>query len=131
MKRSPMPRKRDKPRRNEGRVQHGRVKRRPADYTPLELFHVKRLASMTCCVPGCRCKAVAHHVMVTPLAYPKRCRRDHRYAVNVCDGHHTKWDDSVHRLGSEEKFKAAHGIDLFAVAMQEWQVSEALFERRG
>lgn len=123
---TPLKRKRETPRRNEGRVQHGRVKQK--GYSTLELFHVARLRTLKCCVPGCPEKAIAHHVMKVPVGYTKRTRRDHRFAVNLCDYHHNGGNVSVHLLGSEEKFKARHGIDLFAVGLVEWAISTELFK---
>lgn len=125
--RTPLKRKRDTPRRNEGRVQHGRMK--PKGNSTLEEKHVARLRTLKCCVPGCNRFSITHHLMKTPLPHPKRKRRDHRYSVNICNEHHNLHSDSVHLLGSEEKFNAMHGVDLFALALQEWAISVELFEK--
>lgn len=132
---TPLKRKRDKPRRNEGRVKHGRI--RPIG-SPLEDFHSERLKSLPCCVPGCRRGPVhRHHLMVIPAgmvgiggeALVKVTRRDDRFQAVLCPGHHNGNTDSVHLLGSEEAFKKVHGIDLFLIAMQEWDISVQLFEK--
>lgn len=127
LRRSPLKAKRETPRRNEGRVQHGRIK--PQGYTALEEFHVARLRTLKCLLAHCSNKAIAHHIMKVPLGYTKRKRRDHRFAVHVCDNHHNLQKDSIHLLGSEEKFNKYYGVDLFQIALAEWNISVELFEK--
>ena len=127
MKRSPLKKKRDKPRRNEGRIQHKRMKpkakRQP---TPEEEFHIERLRALPCVVPGCYLDSVFHHIM---HMNGKDCRRDHRYGANLCPGHHNMGDQSVHLLGSEKKFQMHHGIDLVRYAIEQWSISQKLWAK--
>ena len=118
MKRSPLNRKRDKPRRNEGRVTSVRVKPRARSApTASEKAHLDGIAAMGCLV--CRAPANVHHVMKAP---GKVQRRDHRFVAPLCREHH-QGDTGVHGLGSEAKFERAHGIDLAAWAVAEWERS--------
>ena len=43
--------------------------------------------------------------------------------VALCQNHHTHRDDSIHMLGSDERFEEAHGLNLKAIAEQFWQAS--------
>tara|TARA_R110000824_G_scaffold401790_1_gene616412 strand:- start:1994 stop:2386 length:393 start_codon:yes stop_codon:yes gene_type:complete len=127
MKRSPMKQKRDKPRRNEGRIQHKRMKpkaRRPA--TKEEDAHIDRLCKLPCIVPGCFAAPVYHHIM---HMNGKDCRRDHRYGANLCPDHHNMGNQSVHLLGGEKAFLTHHGVDLVKYAIEQWAISQKLWER--
>lgn len=115
MKRSPLKAKRESPRRNEGRVAHGRMKAKAkAAPDPVERGHMDRLAAMGCLV--CGSPASLHHVM---KARGKVRRRDHRFVAPLCREHH-QGDKGVHGLGSEESFKTLYGIDLAMWAETEW-----------
>lgn len=119
MIRSPLKRKRDTPRRNEGRTVHERMKpRAKAAPTKIERFHLDRIAAMGCVVTGA--PAVVHHVMHMP---GKRRRRDHRYVVPLSPELHNMGDASVHSLGSEEAFRLLHQIDLVEWATTQWKIS--------
>lgn len=125
MKRTPLTRKtplrskRATPRREAGRVQHERMKRKRVSKTALEAKHLARLAAMPCIVSGKRPVEV-HHLMKAPN---KRTRRDHRWAVPL---HHTmhRGPEGVHGLGSEELFEKHHQLApgfLIAWAKREWE----------
>jgi hypothetical protein len=132
LRKTPLKRKREKPRRNEGRVKHNRMRETGS---PLESFHVARVRKLPCCVPGCRRPAIAHHIMVVRAGMlgqvgdhlEKVTRRDDRFVAPLCPGHHNGWNDSVHLLGSEAKFKKVHGIELLAIAVAEWNISVGEF----
>lgn len=127
MKRSRLKAKRSTPRRNAGRIQHGRIKpkgKAPAD--PQEAFHIARLRALPCLVPGCTASSVFHHIM---HMLGKIRRRDHRYGANLCPIHHNLGNDSVHLLGGEEAFKLRHGIDLVRYAVEQWNISQRLWEK--
>jgi hypothetical protein len=120
LKRSPLPAKRATPRRNEGRVQHGRIKRKATDMNSLEEAHVEGIRKMPCVVSG-KSPVVAHHLMKAP---GKRCRRDHRWVVPLIPDLHNMGDKSVHALGSEAEFEREHGLApgfLIAWAKREWE----------
>jgi len=114
-RKTPLKRKRATPRRD--KIQHTRMKRRATDTNEIEQIHLDRIRSLPCAVPGCNGVSVPHHLMKAP---DKRCRRDHRWTAPLCPNHHNLWNDSVHLLGSEEKFRQAHGVDLLAIAAREW-----------
>ena len=124
MKRSPLPKKRARPRRNEGRIQHGRIKRSATSKTAEEAAHLERVASLPCCVTGRR-PVVVHHLMKAP---GKRCRRDHRWVVPLSAMLHNQSGYSVHELGSEEKFERLWDLApgfLIAEAARLWEESNA------
>lgn len=117
-----LPHKRAKPRRNEGRVQHGRMKRKgKAPPTADEQRHLDRVGLLPCLKTGRR-PVVVHHIMHMP---GKRCRRDHRFVVPLIPEFHNMGDESVHSLGGEAQFKAKHKIDLVAEAVRLWEESNA------
>jgi len=113
--RKPLAKKRLLPRRDEGRVQHGRVKRKLAP-TDEERRHLDRVAAMPCIVTGKRPIHV-HHVM----HMPGKCqRRDHRFVVPLSPDLHNMGDQSVHALGGEDAFYQVHGVDLRIEAVRLW-----------
>ena len=123
MKRTPLNPKRSTPRRNEGRVQHKRVKR---SYTPepgseeLRYWHWLRARCdgfPPCEGCGKRPGKHIHHIMAN--APGKRWRRDHWFVVLICPWCHSATASrySVHGLGSEARFLEEHGVDLVAVSV--------------
>lgn len=115
LRRSPLKAKRDKPRRNEGRVQHARVKPKATGKTAEEASHMDRVAGLGCLV--CGCPASIHHVMHAP---GKVRRRDHRFIAPLCREHH-QGDTGVHGLGSENAFRDYWGVDLVTWAIDAWR----------
>jgi hypothetical protein len=118
MKRSPLRAKRPTPRRNEGRVQHGRMKPKTVEPTPEQQRYHKWLRTKARCQVG-RCRKrhlVIHHLLAH--APGKVGRRDHWFVVLICALHHNMGARSVHLLGSEAKFLDAHGVDLVASAVR-------------
>lgn len=106
-RRTPLRAKREAPRRNEGRVQAGRMKSKAVSKTALEKRHLERIAGLPCIVSGKR-PVVVHHLMIAP---GKERRRDHRWVVPlVNDLHRNDAKDSVHGLGTEAKFEAHHRL---------------------
>jgi len=117
MRRVPLPKKRAMPRRNGGRVQHGRMKvngRFPDKHVKEYWNSLER----RCVVCGAG-DTVIHHILAR---LPQKVRqRDHRFVVVLCaTGCHNFGPDSVHMLGSEAAFQEATGIDLVAIAIENW-----------
>lgn len=124
MKRSPLRAKRPTPRRNEGRVQHSRMKPKVGSPPNAEEGrHLERVASMPCLV--CRKRPVqVHHV--TASVHGGRISRSHKRVVPLCFKHHKIEGGplSVESL-SHSGFYREWGIDLLSTADALWQVSEA------
>lgn len=118
LRRSPLNRRREKPRRNEGRVKQTRMKRK-AKIAPAgpEKRHMDRVGEMPCLI--CGGQTNIHHLMKHP---DKIRRRDHRFIVPLCQEHH-QGNEGVHGLGSEAKFTERWGIDLAMIASRLWQES--------
>lgn len=136
MKRSPLKAKRDRPRRNEGRVSHGRM--RPKASAPptaeQDRYHAWLRETVLHCECGCRQIAECTHHILSP-APGKVGRRDHWFVVRLANDCHNLKPNSVHGLGSEAKFMAKRGVDLPAVAVKRleewrWQHGEGLSESR-
>ena len=125
MRRSPLKRIREKPRRNEGRVKHKRTKgKAKVEPTAIERKHMDRVAALGCCV--CGAPATIHHV--TSDGY-KRIARSHQRVAPLCPTHHQiQWGprESVEAMG-HAGFAQAYGIDLAALAVRLWEESEAIF----
>ena len=119
LRRSPLKAKREKPRRNEGRIVHERMKpRAKAAPTAAEKRHMDHVSSLGCAVPGCANPPVIHHIM---SASGKRRRRDHRFVIGLCPEHHNMGRTSVHMLGSEELFSRVHGVDIVQRSIKLWE----------
>lgn len=118
LRRTPIKRAREKPRRNEGRVTQARIKPK-GRIAPVgaEKRHIERIAAMPCLV--CGQAANVHHLMKHP---DKIRRRDHRFVVPLCRDHH-QGNEGVHGLGSEAKFTARWGLDLGMIASRLWKES--------
>lgn len=111
MRRAPIRPKRLTPRRNDGRVTHGRIKVRNVEPNAEQRAYWKWLREHFCC-EGCgrRRALVIHHILPSSA-------RDHWRVVILCPGCHNGRTDSVHLLGSEAKFLERHGVDLVAVSV--------------
>lgn len=126
LRRSPLKPKRSKPRRNEGRVTHGRMKPKPArDPNAEERRFREQVRACGCLV--CGAPATIHHV--TSDGH-KRIARSHKRVTPLCPVHHQKVFDpkdadpiSVEGL-THAGFTARYGIDLLKWADDAW-------ERRG
>lgn len=119
MRRAPLKPKRDKPRRNEGRVQHGRMKRKARDEPNAEerAYHDwLKSTVMGCEACGRRIGLIIHHILSS--LPPKAVKRDHWYVVRICGGCHNGDTNSVHLLGSEVLFQDETGVDLVAVSIR-------------
>lgn len=114
LRRSPLKAKRDAPRRNEGRVQHGRMKPKATGKTTEEARFIEMVAGLGCLI--CGKPANVHHIMHAP---GKMKRRDHRFIAPLCRDHH-QGDDGVHGLGSEGAFRDLWGVDIVGWAMAAW-----------
>jgi hypothetical protein len=119
-----LPRKAKRPRvKHPERVAHGRMKRKITDMNALEERHMDRLLGLPCCVTGGR-PIERHHLMKAPN---KRCRRDHKWVVPLLERLHQNWSkESVHGLGTEEKFERHHKLPpgfLVEVAAREWETT--------
>ena len=115
MKRSPLRAKRPTPRRNEGRVQHQRMKPKASSPpTSEEKAHLARVALMPCCVCG-RWPVQVHHV--TASVHGGRISRSHKRVVPLCFQHHKEEGGplSVESL-SHSGFYREWGIDLLKLA---------------
>jgi hypothetical protein len=131
--RTPLPKQRATPRRNEGRVQHGRNKPYAVQPTAaqkryhgaLRRFHPGgpyRPCQCGCGRPG----GTIHHILAD---MPGKVRkRDHWFVVALNGGCHNGRSDSIHLLGSEAKFLEVHGVDLLAIAaanLEAWRANNA------
>lgn len=117
MKRSPLKAKRDRPRRNEGRIQHGRMKPRAVEPTAeQQRYHDWLRAKGRCQTCGTAVDLVVHHLLAA--APGKVGRRDHWFVVLICAGDHNMGTKSVHALGSEAAFLRETGVDLVAIAVR-------------
>lgn len=114
LRRSPLKAKRDTPRRNEGRVTHGRIKPKATGKTTEEARFLELVAGLGCLI--CGKPASVHHIMHAP---GKLKRRDHRFVAPLCLDHH-QGDEGVHGLGSEAAFRDLWGVDLVGWAMAAW-----------
>lgn len=126
-----LPRKREEPRRDEGRVRHARVKPKPgAPPTAEEKRHMDRLARMDCLVLGrahvrdlkCKGRVTLHHVSSDGF---KRIARSHQRIVPLCEKHHLIQvgpHASVEALG-HRVFGKVYGVDLLAEADRLWEES--------
>lgn len=120
MKRTPLKARRERPRRNENRITHGRMKRKATVSTPEETAFVKHVRTLGCLI--CGLPANAHHIMAAP---GKERRRDDRFVAPLCADHHTgRW--GVHGIGSESGFKAHWGVDLVGWSIAAWSCRNAL-----
>lgn len=120
MKRTPLVRKRAKPRRNDGRVTHNRVKPKTgAPPTAEEKRYMAYVANLPCLVSG-RSPVQLHHV--TASSHGGRISRSHRRIVPLAPEYHQHDHGplSVERLG-HAGFRRAHGIDLLAEADRLWR----------
>jgi hypothetical protein len=111
--RSPLPKAREQRRRDEGRVQHGRMKeRRVKPNAEAERFW----DNLPNECQGCGgIGEVIHHILANVPG--KVSRRDHFLVVKLCARCHNMGDNSVHRLGSEAKFLEVTGVDLVSRAL--------------
>ncbi len=75
---------------------------------------------------GCQGDVVVHYLRRTgrPESRGMGMRSAHRWGVSLCDGHHTRNKDAVHRTGDEVRWFSERGIDQIAAA-------EALWRNRG
>lgn len=112
---------RREPRRDEGRVQHERMKPVRGEKTPeQEAYHesLRRFPNgrNRPCQCGCgRVGEAVHHILArVPGKGPKR---DHWFVVLLSHVCHNLGRDSVHMLGSEAEFQEVHGVDLPAIAV--------------
>ena len=120
VQRTPLRQKRLTPRRDEGRVTHGRIKEREERPTLEQRRFWDSLPSI--CQACGALGAIIHHLMAP--APGKVRRRDHWFIVRLCPSDHNMGDDSVHLLGSEAKFLAVRGVDLVAIAvanLEQWR----------
>lgn len=117
-----MPRKRATPRRNEGRVNHGRMVETSPSLRALWRRHLARVAALPCAV--CGQPSTVHHVTAS-INGGRMTRSDERVAP-LCPRHHQKVHDpkgfdpiSVEGLGHGGFFRR-HGIDLLQLADKLW-----------
>lgn len=121
--RKPLPKVRERLRRNEGRVKHGRVHEK-AGKTAAEQRHMDRVAAMGCLVSGK--PATLHHV--TASIHGGRIARSHKRVVPLAPEYHQIQfgpQTSVEALG-HGGFFATYGIDLLAEADRLWAESVKL-----
>lgn len=71
-----------------------------------------------CVACGATQDTVIHHILAR--IPQKQRQRDHRFVVRLCATCHNMGTDSVHLLGSEEAFQHRHGVDLVAIAVDNW-----------
>lgn len=109
--------RRAKPRRNEGRVQHKRIKARTVKPSADHLRYWDWLGEVfERCQCGCgRLAECVHHLL--SQAPGKVGRRDHFFVVRLAHHCHNGGVDSVHLCGSEEAFRRVNGSDLVAISV--------------
>jgi hypothetical protein len=117
MKRSPIKPKRETPRRDEGRITHGRIKRKATGKSAEEARHIERVAQMGCLV--CGAPAQVHHVTSDGT---KREGRRHDRVVPLCREHHTG-NRGVHTVGPLT-FNQRLGYNLMDRAAELWETSQ-------
>lgn len=120
MRRTPLPKKRKEPRRSEGRVQHGRIKPkgRFADRHVTAYWSSLERRCVVCGAGTGPEDTNIHHILAR---LPEKVRqRDHRFVVVLCLRHHNGGPGSVHGEGTEAKFQELTGIDLVAIARENW-----------
>lgn len=118
MKRTPLRRKRETPRRKAPeRVVSARLKpkagQEPSDEQRRFHAHLRGLP----CQCGCGRPSECFHHLMAP-APGKVGRRDHWFGVGLTHECHNLGTKSVHLLGSEAAFQREHGVDLVAVAVE-------------
>ena len=118
---TPLRPERATPRRDEGRVQHGRMKPLPGEMTPeQEAYHDSLRYDEDDRRRPCQCGCGRqgddiHHILASVPG--KGPRRDHWFVVLLARACHTTGRHSIHGLGSEAKFKRVHGVDLPTIAV--------------
>jgi hypothetical protein len=120
LKRSPLKPKRETPRRNEGRVQHGRIKPKVTK-TGEDRDHHDWIAGLGCLV--CGAPATVHHVTSDRH---QRIARSHHRVVPLCPVHHQVQHgprESVEALG-HDGFTARYGIDLLIWSDRAWALRD-------
>jgi hypothetical protein len=116
MKRTPLKPKRATPRRNEGRVNHGRIKEKVAlKPTTEEIAHREMVREVGCLV--CGKPAETHHVI--ECGGWKTKRRDHRVLTPLCGDHH-RGPAGAHGL-SEARFEKRYGFKLLSWGLRAWE----------
>lgn len=128
---TPLRPQRATPRRDEGRVQHERIKPKLTEATPEQERYRTWLkydenGRNRPCQCGCgRQGDDPHHILES---LPGKIRkRDHWFVVLLARFCHTYGRDSIHGLGSEAEFKRVHGVDLSAIAvanLKAWGASQ-------
>ena len=125
MRRSPLKAKRERPRRCEGRVTHGRMRPKAgAPPTPEEKRHIERVRKLPCLVCGVQ-PVTLHHVSSDGT---KRIARSHKLVTPLCARHHLIQHgpkESVEALG-HAGFYREHWIHLLVEAERLWAETEAL-----
>lgn len=89
----------------------------------LDKKHLAYVASLGCCVPGCREVATVHHLRCQGSTAAAGRKAGDDEAVNLCHEHH-QGDTGVHNLG-ERAFWRALKIDPLALAARLWIESHA------
>lgn len=124
LRKTPLKKRREKPRRNEGRIQHQRSRPKAGSPpTAAEKAHMGRIAAMGCLV--CGKPATVHHVTSDGM---KRIARSHKRVAPLCETHHQIQfgaRESVEAL-SHAGFTKKYGIDLLEWADQAWEQSNAV-----
>jgi len=104
MRRVPLPKKRAMPRRNGGRVQHGRING-PTGKTAQHRRYHDYVASLPCV--GCgRTGVHVHHVISDGH---QRLTRNHDLVLPLCPGCHQDGPQAVHQIGTAA-WNELHGI---------------------
>lgn len=118
--RTPLPKKRATPRRDERRVQHKRVKPngRFAD-SHVRTYWESLVRRCVVCGAGTGPEDTNIHHILARLPEKER-QRDHRFVVVLCLRHHNAGPGSVHGEGTEAKFQELTGVDLVEIARTNW-----------
>lgn len=75
---------------------------------------VRAIQRMACLVPGCTRRSENAHVRAGGIGM----KAGWRWIVNLCAWHHRLSSDSLHLLGSPERFREVHGVDLLEASLR-------------
>ena len=115
MRRTPIKQKRDKPRRNEGRVVQNRMKPKLTDKNALHRRFHDYVATLPCI--GCGARPVhVHHVISDGN---QRLTRNHELVLPMCEPCHQSGEIALHRIGTRA-WNGMHGIEQHIEAAKLW-----------
>lgn len=113
---------------------HNRIKQKGKHApNPKEQFHMDRVSKIPCVHTGewvtelHHIKQLDRHVLAKEFGFTRKGGRDHRFVVPLRLLSH-KVPDGVHGVGLETGFLDKYGIDLVEWAINEWLISERMWD---